>query len=147
MLSKSRTLTRLPYLQDSACLPILVFDPRPFFPFLHSSSLTMDWNQATFWLTLAGVIFAALGLPYLTLLYIAYLNPNGEVSKKLSPLGTLVATQADTIAALNLEVDDLHDRILALENNGQNQQPPPQPADPFGDVELVTTVRRRPDRA
>jgi hypothetical protein len=88
----------------------------------------------TFWTDVAGFCFAALVVP-LTLLHLwALIYPSGRIGKRLHPPsideegGRLVFRRLESLEKIAL----------------QGQHVPP--ANPFEDVELVTTVRHRPRR-
>ena len=86
------------------------------------------------WTYLAGFCFAAFVVP-LTLLHLwAFVFPHGNISERLHP------------PSIGLEERRRRLReVQALEQIAmQAQRVPPGQPNPFEDVELVTTVRRRP---
>jgi hypothetical protein len=90
-----------------------------------------------FWTDVAGFCFAALVAPLILLHLWAFINPDGKISKRLHPPNTSPE-----------EMTTIHQHIRALERIALQGPPvPPAQPDPFEDVELVTTVRRRRRRA
>jgi hypothetical protein len=88
----------------------------------------------TFWTDVACFCFAALVIPLTLLSLWAFIHPHGKISERLHPssLGDRVLVTRQ-IQLLELLV-------------AQGESVPEERLDPFGDVELITTVRRSPRR-
>jgi hypothetical protein len=86
------------------------------------------------WTDVAGFCFAVLVAPLILLHLWAFMNPDGNISKRLHPSHTD-----------QNEMRYLRRQFVSQEELRRGSQRAPQ-CHPFEDVELVTTVRRGPRR-